>query len=50
MMNEKECPKCGISLEVLLFMGVEPEEFVCPKCNVMYSFDDLKPIVLVIGG
>jgi len=31
------CPYCQGPLEVLLFMGVQPDGFTCPKCSVFFS-------------
>ena len=44
----KRCPTCGEVLQVLLFLGITPDGFVCPKCNVLYTVD-LKPQAHVIG-
>ena len=44
---EKHCPDCGTKLEVLLFMGVQPEGWVCPQCRVWFN-DNLHPLAVVI--
>lgn len=30
------CPKCGAVMQVLLFMGVQPEGWVCPECHLFF--------------
>jgi hypothetical protein len=32
-----ECPKCGTTLETLLFMGVQPDGFTCSKCSLYFA-------------
>ena len=45
-----KCPKCGSQdLQVLLFMGIEPDGFVCPKCSILFDPETLKPLATVIG-
>ena len=44
----KVCPTCGTVLEVLLFMGIQPEGYVCPRCSIHYD-DDLRPGATAIG-
>lgn len=41
------CPDCNVEMDVLLFMGVEPEGYVCPKCNVLFT-EDMKRMATVI--
>jgi hypothetical protein len=45
----KVCPRCGAVLETLLFLGVQPDGYVCATCQLYYT-DNLKPIARVIGG
>jgi hypothetical protein len=47
--SPKACPTCGSVLEVLLFLGVQPDGYVCPTCQIYYN-DDLQPGARVIGG
>lgn len=47
--NPQTCPTCGTKLEVLMFMGIEPDGYVCPKCQRHYD-DNLRPGAWVIGG
>ena len=47
-MSEKICPNCNGELDVLLFLGISPDGYVCPKCQVYFN-DDLKPLAMVIG-
>lgn len=42
------CPDCNVEMDVLMFMGVEPEGFVCPKCNRLFN-DEMKPMAIVIS-
>ena len=42
-----DCPKCGRHLDVLLFMGVEPDGLVCTACKLWFD-DDLNPIATVL--
>ena len=39
----KVCPTCETVLEVLLFLGVFPDGYVCPMCQIYYD-DDLRPV------
>jgi hypothetical protein len=32
--SPKTCPACGSVLEVLLFLGVQPDGYVCPTCQI----------------
>jgi hypothetical protein len=43
------CPKCGAPVSVLLFMGVQPDGFVCTndKCRLYYSPDG-EPLARVL--
>lgn len=45
--EEKRCPKCGEALKVLLFMGVQPDGYVCGRCELYYN-DDLKPLARIL--
>jgi hypothetical protein len=38
-----KCPECGNGLKVLLFLGVEPDGFVCEICRVWFD-DTLKAL------
>ncbi len=31
------CPTCGTKLEVLLFLGIQPDGYVCPTCQIYGS-------------
>jgi len=33
------CPKCNAEVQVLLFMGVQPDGFVCEKCRTYFAPD-----------
>ena len=44
----KTCPQCGQVLQVLLFLGITPDGYVCSTCHV-YLSDDLHPLAHVIG-
>ena len=44
----KTCPQCGKVLKTLLFMGLQPDGYVCDTCQVHYS-DELKPLAHIIG-
>jgi len=44
----KTCPQCGEVLKTLLFMGLQPDGYVCDQCQVHYS-DELKPLAHIIG-
>lgn len=42
--DKPSCPKCETLMQVLLFMGIQPEGYVCPKCHVLFSIQpDGKP-------
>jgi hypothetical protein len=45
----KYCPDCDIPLDTLLFLGIEPDGYVCSNCHVFFT-DELKPLAIVIGG
>lgn len=50
--EKKYCPDpfkngCHEELKVLLFMGIEPDGYVCQKCKIYFS-EDLEPIAYVI--
>ena len=47
--DETMCPQCGKVLKVLLFMGVQPDGYVCERCEVWFN-DDLKPLARVLFG
>ena len=42
-----KCPECGNELKVLLFLGVEPDGFVCEICKVWID-DELKPLAKIL--
>ena len=49
--EKKTCPlkECdGTELSVLLFMGVQPDGYVCPKCKTYFDPDNLKPLARVL--
>ena len=46
-LHPKYCDKCGAKLHVLLFMGVQPEGYVCIQCKVFFGVDG-KPLAKVI--
>lgn len=43
------CPKCNVTMNVMLFMGVQPEFYTCPKCGLAYDMKTLKALAVVIG-
>ena len=45
--EEQRCPKCGEVLKVLLFMGVQPDGYVCERCELWFN-DELEPLARVI--
>src|SRR5712692_2282165 len=45
--SPQTCPACGKVLEGLLFLGVQPDGYVCPMCQIHY--DDLRPRARIIG-
>jgi hypothetical protein len=44
----KLCPQCGHELDVLLFMDVQPDGYVCKPCGRLYGLNDLAPGARVI--
>ena len=42
-----ECPQCGGKLAVMLLMGVQPDGYACPDCN-LYLGEDLTPLATII--
>ena len=49
-MQKKEnppCPKCGNMMKTLLFLGVEPEFYVCDICHIAYDMEMLKPMAQI---
>ena len=42
-----QCPECDHELKVLLFLGVEPDGFVCEICKVWFD-DELKPLAKIL--
>lgn len=46
---EEDCPDCGEPMEVMLFMGVQPDFYVCKKCQRAFHPETLKPLARVIG-
>jgi rubredoxin len=49
MSDEQKCPECGHELKILLFLGVEPDGFVCEICKVWFDPENLKPLAKVLG-
>jgi len=45
--EEKTCPQCGEIMKVLLFLGVQPDGYVCERCEVWFN-DELKPLAQVL--
>lgn len=45
----KPCPRCGTPMQVLLFLGVRPEFYVCPQCAIAFDLETLEPLATVIG-
>lgn len=39
----KKCPKCKVYMDTILFMGVQPDGYACPKCHTYYT-PALKPL------
>lgn len=35
------CPTCATTLEVLLFLGIQPDGYLCPSCQIYYADDNL---------
>lgn len=35
-----KCPDCQSELRVLLFMGVQPDGYVCEKCKILFRTID----------
>ena len=35
----KKCPKCNGKLEILLFMGIDPEYSICSPCGLSWAID-----------
>ncbi len=48
--SPKDCPRCQLPMDVLWFMGITPEFYVCPQCQTAYDLDTLEPRARVIGG
>ena len=44
---DMKCPQCGHDLKVMLFLGVEPDGFVCEICEVWFD-DELKPLAEIL--
>ena len=42
-----KCEKCGTELSPMMFMGLEPDGFVCEKCSIMYDPDGKTPLAKV---
>jgi tRNA(Ile2) C34 agmatinyltransferase TiaS len=42
------CPQCGSQTNALLFMGVQPDGYVCPKCKLWIAPDGT-PLAVVIS-
>jgi len=41
--KEPDCPECeGVELDVMLFLGVQPDFYVCHKCNGVFHLDTLE--------
>jgi hypothetical protein len=50
--KKKYCPdpfnnRCHEELEVLLFMGIKPDGYVCPRCRIYFS-EDFRPLAYVV--
>jgi len=45
--NEKQCPYCQTVLNVLLFLGIQPDGYVCPECRIWFD-DTMKALAKVI--
>lgn len=53
MEKKSLCPKCKTPMSPLLFMGVQPDGWVCPKCSLYFSSKDDgqpndKPLAVII--
>jgi rubredoxin len=47
------CPKCGARLEAVYPLGLKTlwvDFWMCPKCEIAYEPEKLKPIANVIVG
>jgi hypothetical protein len=44
----KDCPRCSQPLQVLLFLGVQPDFYVCPQCAIAFHLETLEPLATVI--
>lgn len=42
-----DCPKCRVPMHQMLFMGVQPDGWVCPVCKTYHS-DEGRPLALVL--
>lgn len=42
------CPYCNNELRVLLFMGVQPDGYICDTCRLWLDNTDLHPLATVI--
>lgn len=42
----KPCPHCGAPMRPMLFMGVQPDGYVCDVCSV-WCTDDGQPLAIV---
>ncbi len=45
----KHCPTCKVELQTLMFLGITPDGYVCPKCKTLFDMETLKPLAHVIG-
>lgn len=36
-------------MQVFLFLGVQPEFYVCPHCQIAFHLETLEPLATVIG-
>lgn len=48
----KHCPNptCNkAELQTLMFLGITPDGYVCPRCKTLFDMETLKPLAHVIG-
>ena len=43
-----QCPTCDVPLQALLFMGVQPDGYVCPGCGGYFGEDGKRLASVVI--
>jgi len=49
MIEEKLCPECNVKMDVLLFLGITPEFYVCPECRQAYPIKENDENIRSIG-